>query len=287
VSRSLADDKPNVFDYLDARMFLADLFEARKVGRKTYSYVSFTEELGFGRNSYGHQVISGTRALTEKAARKIVATLAFSPVERRYFLALVRHLAAADAAERETAFREVVDVRMEVLETDLSRDQLEYFSEWYHPVVREVVAFPDFSPDPRWIARQLKPAIKPDEAARSFELLQRIGFVIFDAKANKWRQTSSHLPMPSDVRSLALVRFHQAMLERAKESLLRAPAEEREIGAITLTVSDAEFKELKDMAVGFRKAVLDRFGHDDEGGRVERVAQVNLQVFTIATKEKA
>jgi uncharacterized protein (TIGR02147 family) len=282
VSRSLATIKPNVFDYLDARRFLADLYDAWKVGRKTSSYVSFTEELGFGRNSYAHQVISGTRALTEKAAQKIAVTLGLTPVERRYLGALVRHLGAEDAAGRETAFRSIVDIRMEVLDTDLGRDQLEYFSEWYHPVVREVVTFADFSPDPRWIARQLRPAIKPDEAARSFELLQRIGLVIFDARANKWRQSTSHLAMPNEVRSLALVRFHQEMLERAKESLVRSPAEEREIGAITLTVTDDEFQELKSMAVAFRKSVLERFGHA-EG--VERVAQVNLQVFTIAVKE--
>jgi uncharacterized protein (TIGR02147 family) len=204
-----------------------------------------------------------------------------SDTERRYFVALVRHLNAKDAAARELAFQEILDVRLEVLTSDLDRNELEYFSEWYHPAVRELVTFPDFDPSPEWIAKRLIPSIKPDQAARSFALLQRIGYIVFDAAAGRWMQVQTHLQMPREVRSLALVRFHQEMLERAKESLLRIPAADREVGELTLTLTDAEFVELKRMLQDFRAQIAGRFGRSTD---VDAVAQLNVQLFPIAQR---
>jgi uncharacterized protein (TIGR02147 family) len=271
------------FGYLDVRKFLAALFEERKTTRRTYSYDTFSEELGFGRCSYTHQVIHGGRPITTKAAQRIAKALGCDARERRYLVALTKHLAAKNAALREAAFQEILEIRSEVLESDLDRNQLEYFSEWYHPAVRELVTFNDFDPDPHWIAKQLTPNIKPDQAARSFELLQRIGYVVLDAQTGRWMQSESHLRTPREVRSLGLVRFHQEMMERAKESLVRTPAMERDISALTLTVTEAEFHALKEMLQAFRSQVVNQFGHSNDAAAV---AQLNMQLFPIAKRAR-
>jgi uncharacterized protein (TIGR02147 family) len=173
---------------------------------------------------------------------------------------------------------------MQVMESELDRSLLEYFSEWYHPVVRELVVMPDFVPDPGWIASHVHPKIDPERAAASFSLLQRIGYLQFDVATQKWQQTQPVISMPQEVASLGLLQFHRAMMERARESLQNTPPLSREIGAITLSLSQEGFVELKGRLQEFRKEVRKRFG--ESSGNLTGVFQLNVQLFPVSKLEK-
>jgi uncharacterized protein (TIGR02147 family) len=278
--------QPQILAYLDPRDFLRDVYEAEKATSRKASYERFSERLGFGANAYSHLLISGRRPISDKAVDKIAEALAFGQIERRYFGALCRYHYAKDVADREAGLAEVLAIRAKVATSDMDQAQIEYFSEWYHAVIRELVALPDFAADPKWIAARVTPAITPDEAAYSFGLLQRIGYVIFDAGSQRWRQAQVKVSSGSDVRSLALQHFHRQMADRAKDAVLTVAASERELGALTVAMSPEGFQRIKQRLRHIRRTLVDELTamgpETNQAG--DRVYQINLQLFPLTRK---
>ncbi len=275
----------NVFRFLDPRDCLKDVYEQLKQEGKARSYDSFSEWLGFGRNSYSHQVISGVRTITEKAAHRICDALALTGNARKYFVATCNYHYAKASEEREAAIQEILTLRRDVMVSDLDAAQIEYFSEWYHAVVRELVATPDFSPDAAWIAARVNPELTEDEAAYSFKLLQRIGYVEFDAKQGRWVQSDRAVNTPPQVRSLALQRFHRQMMERAREAIFDVPSAERDISAVTLPLTDEQFSALKKQLIETRNTVLEGFSTlNAKNATSWRVYQLNTQLFPVTKR---
>jgi uncharacterized protein (TIGR02147 family) len=278
--------KVDVLRYLDPREFLKDLYEAEKAQSKKASYERFSERLGFGSNAYSHLLITGRRPISDKVALRVATALAFSSTERRYFASLCQYHYAKTAEGRERGLAEVLAVRAKVATSDLDQAQIEYFSEWYHAVVRELVALPDFRPDPKWIAERLVPQITAEDAAYSFSLLQRIGYVSFDASTQRWYQAQVKIESGADVRSLALQRFHRQMSERAKDAILTISAEDREIGGLTVALSPEGFKRIKQRLRHIRRTLVDELTAmgPDTATAGDRVFQLNLQLFPLTRK---
>ena len=265
--------------YLDYRAYLRDLYAEYKKVTKPFSYEAFSEVLGFKRTNYMYQIINNLRPLTEKSAKKIASAIPLKNWDRKYFLTIVAFGHAKKAADREELFQKIISLRSEKLKSDLDKSMLSYFSEWYHPVVRELVELPQFNPEPKWIASQLNPPISEDEASQSFQLLQRIGYITYNPSLKKWEQSQPVVSMPREVASIALIRYHQQLLDKAKESIINIPAKEREIAALTMTLSNEDFKKLKTILQEFRKQIIEEFA---EAKNPERVAQFNMQLFPLS-----
>ena len=65
----------------------------------------------------------------------------------------------------------------------------EYFSNWYHPVIRELVTMRDFNGDSKSLARMIRPPITVKQAQESVKLLLKLGLIEKQA-ANRYRHSS-------------------------------------------------------------------------------------------------
>jgi uncharacterized protein (TIGR02147 family) len=72
------------------------------------------------------------------------------------------------------------------------------------------------------------------------------------------------------------------MMQLAAESLDRVPREDREIGALTLCISQAQMRDLKAELERFEQHLLQRYGAED----AERVVQVNFQLFPLSNRKE-
>lgn len=282
----LTEPSADVGRYFDPRDYLRDLFESLKGSEARFSYERFSEMLGFGRNSYAYQIIAGTRPITEKAALRFCNGIPLVGRDRRYFLAICRYQFAKALDEREAAIGEIIALRSELAESDMDRAQIEYFSEWYHPVVRELVALADFRFDPAWIVKRISPEISTEQAIYSLKLLQRVGYIELDPVSGRWVQTEVNVKTSVEVRSLALLRFHRQMIERAKEAILAVPSAERDVSAITIALSDRQFQELKKSLQATRREVLKKFASETRPDAAEpsRIYQLNTQLFPLTRR---
>ncbi len=272
----LADNiKPSSF--LDYRQYLKSVYTVSKDEfGKSYSYKRFAEDLGFGATTVIHQIIKGYRPLSLKAAEKVIKALNLKGAERKYFLKLVEFTNSKATAKREETFNKLISLKNDVLPSEFDKDCLEFFSEWYHPVIHELVGLTDFQNDLGWIAGKLSPAPRPEQIKKSLELMQRLELITFDGEQDRYIQTNKRISTGHRVKGLAFVAYHQKMIDMGKESLTKSKGDKRDISALTLSIDEATFQKIKTMIHDFQMKILE-VAEDVESP--DRIYNVNMQLF--------
>jgi len=279
--RSLATEV-SVVAFLHYREYLQAVYFALKKGMERYSYLAFAEDLGFSRTNVIHLVISGKRPLTVKGAQRAAEALGLKGLERRYLETLVRYNNSRQSTEREELFQELLAMKNRTLKSALDKAQLEFFSEWYHPVIREMMLMPSFKADPEWIAATVFPRIRPEQARKSLELLEHLGLARLDNATHRYVAVSSQVSTGDEVMSMAVARYHQRTIDLGKETITLVNEHERDISAITVCVSAEMAERMKREVQEFRKRLL---AMAEEARAVDRVYQLNLQLFPVTRRK--
>lgn len=274
LEQALVEVRPSAF--LDYRVFLEHLYRHLKQEAPQYSYQRFAKDLGFGATTVMHQIVRGHRPLTVKAAGGVASALGLDGIEKKYFLALVGFGNAKTSAAREALFHDLLACKREALPEQADRDTLAYFSEWYHPVIWELVASPGFIPDPKWIAARIVPRLKPEQVRAALELLVKLGLLAHDPATGAYRQTKTRVSTGHRVEGMALVSYHQGMIEHGKAALMRVDGRRRDVSAVTVSVSEETAMKLKSMVHAFQLQLLDEAA---KAGSGDQVYQINIQLF--------
>ncbi len=228
-------------------------------------------------------IIVGDRTLTTKAAGRIAKSLGLHGADLRYWTALVKYGEARRPAERERLFQLLVSLKAKAKPAALDPVQAAYFSEWYHPVIREMVGLRDFVGDPQWIQERLAFPLRLDEIRRSLDLLEQLGVITRGAADGIYVRNAVVATSP-ETDSLALVRYHQKMIEIGREAITRIDEDVRQIQAITvsLPLAAADVLKAKIQALTQEALALEAAAAAD-GGAAE-VFQVNIQLFPFTAK---
>ena len=277
--RAAARELP-VTQFLSHRDYLRALYVRMKQQAKSYSYLQFAVDLGFSRTNVLRLVIIGQRPLTAKAGERIAKALELHGPERRYFSTLVKYAQARVAAEREELFKQLVSEKTKAKPAELGPDQAEYFGEWYHPVIREMTALAGFDGDPSWIKERLGFPLRLEQIRRSLELLAKLGVIQCDSASGRYHRSELKVATDAEVDSLALIRFHQKMIEIGRESITTIDEDRRDIRAVTVTLPRELIPILKGKIEAWVMeiaAMEDAQG--DQGRAGDQVIQVNVQMF--------
>ena len=268
--------KTSPSQYMAYREFLAELFRQAKAADESLTYARFAELLGFPPSNVIDHIIKGRRPLSLKNAGRIAESLRLSAKEQKYLFALVEYLHATSIAKREAALSRVFDIKEKVLPDKLSKLELEYFTAWYHPVIGEMTRLPEFESDPQWIADHVRPRIRPEQARRSLELLERLGIIVYDKKRERYVRTAKDPSTGPETTGHAVRGYHEEMLEVAKFSLTEVVSEGRDVSALTLCLDAAAAAKIKDI---IRKLQREALGIEGEVQEPTQVYQVNVQLF--------
>lgn len=265
--------------FLTAPEYLAALYQEFKSEIGQYSYIKFTEDLGFGACNAMYLIIHGQRTLTVKGAQKIVAALGLTGTDRKYLLKLVEATRLGDPSEREAAFDRLVSLKARALPTKLDRRQLDFYNCWYNAAILELLSLPDAEDGPLWLSTHLMPSVTPLRVKKSLDLLKKLGFIVFDKELRRLVPSRQEVSTGSEVVGLAVIRYHQQMIALAKDALTDVDPDERDISAVTIAVPSERVAELKDMIQRFRRELLDFSSNCQEANEI---AQINIQLFPIA-----
>lgn len=277
LTSALESAKPMRF--LDYREFLRALYNEVKLALPTYTYLKFSEDMGLSYSNALHQVIQGRRPLSLKAAEKIISSLHLSGQEKQYLLILVEHSNSKLSEERSSLLKRLMTLRDSCVSAQLEKEQLSYYSEWYHPVIREMVLLPDFNPDPYWIADRLDPRVRPEQVKKSLVLLERLKLI--ERKNGKYCVTSTNVTTGDEVSDLAVLRYHQNSIDLGKDSIMRVEDSLRDISGVTVAISEETAEKIKDELRHFRKKVLALAEQELHG---DNVYQLNIQFFPMTKK---
>jgi len=274
IAKAAKETKPS--SYLDYRLFLKAVYTYCKEATEGYSYQKFAEDLGFNGTTVMHQIINGYRPLSAKAGKQIVDCFELEARESRYFLTLISFCNAKNAQSREENFQLLQALKRQTLPDEIDRNLLDYFSQWYHPVIWELIGTTGFRPDVAWIAKKIIPNVKPSAVQESLELLLKLDLIAYDSEAKTFRQTKNRVTTGHRIKGLALVSYHASMIDHAKAALTSISGTRRDVSAVTVSVNEDTAKKLRDMIHSFQLQLLDEA---ERAGTGDQVYQINIQLF--------
>ncbi len=246
---------PNVYRYLDARRYLADVYAFRKAKSRAFSYRWFSRRAGLKAPNHLKRVIDGDRNLGPEAAKQYAHALELAGEASRYFLELVRFTQAKDRRERAESYAKLMRFRGYRKAHTIDAQQHAYHSKWYIPAIREFAGSPEFRPNPSWIAEQMLPKITRAQAREALDVLISLGMLSLGDNGAVERG-SEVLTTGAETGGLHIVNFHQAMMERAIESVEMVPKPHRDISGVTFTVPESALPELKERIRDFRRELI-------------------------------
>ena len=274
--------KVDLFEYSDVGRYCKAVYDEIRLVRKSFSIADFSELLGFGSNNTMAQVHSGHRKMSEKAGERIAEMLKFSRVEKTYFLSLVKIKHADTSEDRDRLLALLLELRARHSESSNNNRALEFFNSWVHAVVFEVLSMLE----PQTFAqvyRKIMPEVKESAVEKSLVFLESLGLVETrqedGSEEMKYIKLKKDFSLGSAVPGLAIVRYHQEMLNLAKDSLITSPPAERDVSSVTISVNPDQIEAIKKEIEQLRKHLLSLSSQSEGEGKV---MQVNIQLFPLS-----
>lgn len=206
------------------------------------------------------QMMSGKRPMSLKLFKKVSQRLSLSPLEKESFIKKI----TAQNANRASLNQ---DGRLFVKE-----DEFQLIADWYHFAILSLIKLPDFSADPRWIAKRL--GITATQANEAIDRLVRLK--IIETKP-KLKQITQPLNVVSETPSAAIRKFHKQCLNLAAEKIETVDLNFRELQSMTFQMNPSKVKNLKKSIDEFLESVSE--SADDAKGT--EVYQMNIQLIPL------
>jgi uncharacterized protein (TIGR02147 family) len=278
---SAASGQIDIYSYLDLKEYLHSLHNHIRAKLGRYSYQKFSEDLGLGSNNHSYQLIKGHRNMSPSTCLLIAEALKLELKERHYLSTLAAYARSRHPDTRQKIFEKIYTLRSDSLKSPEPKKQLDFFGDWIHAVVFEIIGLPEFSGDPEWIAARMLSPVGPTRIKRSIELLISLGFVEQD-EFGKLKKLKNDVDFGSEIEGVGIVKFHQKMMELARESLTRLDEHERDISGLTLSVSEEMAAEIRSLVANFKNFLLFRVGQCKDPSKV---IQLNFQLFSLTRKD--
>lgn len=270
-------EKPVIYEYLDYRLFLKDMFQFRKAKDRFFSYRYFAKKSGFSSPNFLKLVIDGVRNLTNSSVAKVAKGFALRKQEHEFFENLVFMNQSEVHDEKNYYYKKMISAKGYAQAHKIDKANFKYFSKWYYPVIREMIVLHPSYQTPEGIAAKLSPKISIPEAKAALRLLEEMGLIRKNSKG-EWEQCNQVISTGPEVRSIIIGNFHREMIKLGVESIDRYPPHIRDISALTLTLRKDRISEIKARIASFRQELLDLACNDDDP---DQVTQINIQVFPL------
>lgn len=267
---------PDIFAYLDYRAFLRDWFAETKAANPAFSYRLAARKIGC-HPGFLIRVMKGDKNISSEMAFRFSALLKLNRRALEYFDLLAQTARAGSPAEKKFLGERIAAYRGTKMKT-LEADRYEFFTKWYYSAIRELLEFHAFRSNFTELARTLVPPIKPSEARKAIEVLERLKLICKEPSGNYVR-TDAVITTGEGWKSRAILDYQLETLELAKDALVRLPPEDRNVSTVTLCLSHPTYQAIIEKLKTFRREALELARND---GHPDQVCQLNVQLFPLS-----
>jgi uncharacterized protein (TIGR02147 family) len=271
----------NIFDHLDYRQYLRELFDEKKKENQNFSHRSLAQKLSLRAPGHILLVIQGKRRLTEDIALRLAQYLKLSKKECDYLLTLMRYANARTPAEKQYAFEEILSLRMRT-SAKVPVSSYRFYEKWYYSAIRASLDVEPFSGDYSRLAASLIPPITPAEAKQAIELLMETRMAVKE-ETGMIRPAEPSISTGDLWQSATISHLQRQFIQLAKESIDRVERKEHDISNLTVTVSEETFEVIKKKVRDLRSQIMAMACAEKTP---DRVLQVNFQLFPLQKKNK-
>lgn len=234
----------DIFDYSDYRKFLNDYQQMKNARNSVFSFRYLAKKAGINSSSFYPLIIKGLRNLTKATIIKTCIAFNLSEVQADYFETLVFFNQAKTIKNKNFYFERLIEKqKLRTIKT-IRAEEYDYFSKWYHCIIREAATIAPFNDDYARLGRFIIPAISELEAKKSVQLLMQLGFL--KRCGDRYVQSEPLLATKAttDLEIHQLVTFQIAMLKKAIEAYDLWKINKRLTSASALSVSRKTYPQL-------------------------------------------
>ncbi|MDB5047326.1 MAG: hypothetical protein JWO30_397 [Fibrobacteres bacterium] len=276
----------SIYEYTDYRLYLKDFYEDRKA-TEGFTYRDFSRLTGMNSTSWLLHLIKGTKNLSADSVIRVAKALKLNKAEADYFEMMVPFTQARTNGVKDHYYQRMLGQKRKLKIAKIGEEQYDYYTKWYHPVVRSLVSKVDFRDGRRGhdfgaLARCLVPPISARDAKKSVQLLEKLGLIVL-GKDGAYTQSSAIISTGDEVASLNIVNYHKQVSRLAEGAHDLSSKEERDISALTLGISEEDFLRIKARIQAFRKEIMDMAM---ASASPDRVYQLNFQLFPVGKAGK-
>jgi uncharacterized protein (TIGR02147 family) len=273
--------KISIYTYLDYRVFLRDAYARLHARNRAFNYVAVCKKVDLKSPSHITAILKGTRNIPERLIDPFARAFSLNKKESRYFYWLVCYNQAKTHSKKDEAFQKLLSFHSSD-STIINPQIYTYFSHWYHPVIRELVALIAVTRDDyHRVAHALQPRITPAAAQRALSLLERLGIISITTQG-VYTRTDKVLTTGEGWRSIIINNYQRAAMDLARKAVERFAAHERDISTLTLSISEETFSRMREKIASLRKELLDMARADTNA---QRIYQCNFQLFPVSCKK--
>jgi uncharacterized protein (TIGR02147 family) len=267
----------DVFCFADFRVYLQEFYSAAKRENPKFSQRYIQEKVGASSSGWFSDVIKGRIAITPHFLIRLIRLMDLKDEEAEYFETLVRYQQAGSAEEKDRHLEKLLGLKGVKVDV-IGQGQFEFYRHWHHSAIRELLFFHAFREgEHAELAKKLDPPIRPAQARESLRLLLSLGLIQPD-ETGRLRPTSVLLKKDSAFKSLYLKGYLKKKMELGMQALERFPKEERDVSALTLSLSRRAFQSAKAEMECLRMKLL-RLAEKEK--KPEVVYQCNFQMFPV------
>lgn len=273
-----ASGLPDIFLYVDYRRYLADLVDTLARREPGFSLRAFARMAGSSSPNFYQLVKAGSLHPQPKHLTALSQALKLNRQERRYLRDLVALARSRPGEERRSMVLQVLEQAKRSLPSLVKRGQYDYFTRWYYPAIRALVAchpVTDNEQSYEEAAGMLRPHVKTAEFKEALSCLVDMGLVEL-GDDGVYRQTDSVVTTGDDVRSMQVMAFQTETIRLAELALEQCPQDVRDISTLTLNISGQSFESIRVRIRALRKEIIDMVTADAGD---DRVYQCNMQFF--------
>lgn len=271
----------DIFDYSDYRKFLKDFQQSKNALNSAFSYRYFVQKAGINSSSFYPQIVKGIRNLTKNTILKTCVAFNLSDQEAEYFENLVFFNQAKTIKEKNHFFEKLIEKQRLRNVKKLKEEQYDYFSEWHHCIIREIVPMIGFTGDYAKLAIMVHPQLTVKQAKDSVALLLELGFLKKEDGAYVQSEPLLATESNTDFKVHQIMSFQIKVLKLAMESYDRWKSEHRLTSATTFSVSDKTFGQFVEILRECRSRLMKLTASDDNP---ERVYMLSMNLFPMTHK---
>ncbi|QQR81755.1 MAG: TIGR02147 family protein [Deltaproteobacteria bacterium] len=128
--------RPHIFEYLNYRTFLRDLFQFKKDEKLGFSFRTFSRLAGLKSSNFLKLIIDGKRNLSADAIHKFAKAFKLTKEETQFFETLVHFDQAQSVEEKNFYYERVMRSKSYQDVRPLDASQYTYFSNWHFVALR-------------------------------------------------------------------------------------------------------------------------------------------------------
>ncbi|MES2802480.1 MAG: TIGR02147 family protein [Bdellovibrionota bacterium] len=270
---------PIVFDYMDVVVYLQDYYKARKGLSKSFSYQTWSEELGLQSRSFLRMMLTGKKKVTAKFVNAYCEKAFSQKQEKEYFSLLTSYSQAVAPKIRHESSKKM----FQILNLHTSVKTIPYDKRFISspllPRLLSLLGYKDLQATAAYYAKVLNKELQDIQIA--LEALQTLGLAdnVSSEHGIVWFSLTEVFKVPDQYGNFDLMKFHeQSLLEAIAAFSL--PKEERKYRSLLLQLSTHELDEFNQALDEFARNMMTKFNAKSCLGK--KMYQTNFNIYPVS-----